>query len=110
MQNKKYLSMLGLSRRAGKLAMGHDMVLEAIKKHKSELIIFTSDASQGLEKNISVSADRYLPAVACIRIDETADEIHFSLGYRAAVMSVNDKNFAKRIVELINQEVIEHGD
>ena len=90
--------------------MGHDMVLEAVKKHKTKLLIFTSDASKRLEEDISFSADRYLSDVPCIRIDETANEIHYTLGYRAAVMSVNDSNFATRIIELINQEVNEYGD
>lgn len=34
MNNAKWLSMLGLARRAGKLAMGHDLALQSVRDGK----------------------------------------------------------------------------
>ena len=101
--------MLGLARRAGKLSMGHDMVLDAIKKRKSKLILFSSDISERAIEEISFATDRYLKSVPCMNLGETMDEIHASLGYRAGIISVNDNNFAHRIMEFLNQEVNEYG-
>ena len=106
MQNKKYMSLLGLARRAGRLSMGHDTSLEAVRKRKAKLIIFASDISQRLIDEF----DRANTLVPAVKIEETIDEIHMALGYRAGVLTVNDENFANRITELINQEENVYGD
>ena len=102
MQSKKYLSMLGLAMRAGRLSMGHDMALDSIRKRKSKLVLFSSDISPRLIGEIKRASDNYSPALPCVKIEETMDEIHSSLGYRAGVISVNDVNFANRLTELID--------
>lgn len=102
MQSKKYLSMLGLARRAGRLSMGHDMALDSIRKRKSKLVLFSSDISPRLIAEVETASGKYLPSLPCARLEETMDEIHCALGYRAGVISVNDINFANRILELID--------
>lgn len=102
-QNKKYLSMLGMARRAGKVSMGHDMADKAIKSHKARVLIIASDMSDRLVAEFESTTQRYMPNLPCIRIDETIDDIHFALGYKAGVMTVDDENFSTRIIELINE-------
>ena len=109
MQNK-YISLLGLARRAGRLSMGHDTVLDSIKKKKSRLIVFACDISPRLTGEINAAAQRYMKALPCVNIPESMKQIHIALGYKAGVISVNDTNFANRILELINQEGNEYGD
>ncbi len=109
MQNK-YVSLLGLARRAGKLSMGHDTVLDAVKKKQAALIVFTSDTSERLKREITLEAKKRAEKAECRVIRETMDEIHFLLGYRAGVLSVNDINFASRITQLIDQEENAYGD
>ena len=92
------MSLLGLARRAGKLSMGHDTALEAVRKRKAKLIVFASDISPRLMNEF----DRANRAVPAVKIKETIDEIHMALGYRAGVLTVNDVNFANRIIELID--------
>lgn len=110
MQNKQYLSLLGLARRAGRLAMGHDTVLDSIKKRKAKLLLFSSDISDRLVEEVSRATDAFCPNLPCFRISETMEELHMALGYRAGVIAVNDVNFANRMTELINQEENEYGD
>ena len=106
----KYISMLGLARRAGKLDMGHDTVCDAVRKRRVKLLVLTSDSAKRLEEELLRLTEQYCRSVPCVRIPETMDEIHFSLGYRAGVMAVNDSNFATRIIELIQQEGNTYGD
>lgn len=101
--------MLGLARRAGRLAMGHDMVCEAVRKRKAKLLVFTADSSARLKDEIGGLTDRYCPSLPCITIVETMDEIHCALGYRAGVIAVNDINFSTRIMELTEQEENAYG-
>ena len=49
---KEIMNFLGLSRKAGKLQIGHDSVIESIVKDKSELLILASDASERLKNEI----------------------------------------------------------
>ena len=49
---KEIMNFLGLSRKAGKLQIGHDSVIESIVKDKSELLILASDASEKLKNEI----------------------------------------------------------
>ncbi len=104
MPNKKYLNMLGMARRAGRLSMGHDMAMKAIKHKKAELLIFASDISPRLIEEFSVATDKFYRNLEAVSISENMNELHRALGYKAGVMTVDDKNFSSRIKELINQE------
>ncbi len=110
MQNKNYLSLLGLARRAGKLSMGHDTVLESIRKRKAKLLLFSSDIAERLVDEMTKATERFCPALPCCRLTETMEELHLALGYRAGVLAVNDSHFADRLIELINQEENVYGD
>ena len=90
--------MLGMARRAGRLSMGHDMALKAVKEKKAKLVVFASDISPRLIEEFKRACNEgNIPAV---QIEETIDEIHSSLGYKAGVITVNDENFSGRIQEL----------
>ncbi len=101
--NKKYLSMLGMARRAGRLSMGHDMAEKSIKGRKAKLLLFATDMSDRLVREFEMLTDEYMPNLPSIRLDDSIDELHFALGYKAGVITVDDENFAKRIIELINE-------
>ncbi len=102
---KKYISMLQMARKSNNLLMGHDMVDKSIKEKKSQLIVFASDVSPRLKKELGYQLKKSCLDIEMIEIPETIDEIHHLIGYKAGVMSVNDLNFSNRIKELINQEV-----
>lgn len=104
MNDKKYLSMLGMARRAGKLSMGHDTAMKSLKSKKAQLIVFASDISPRLVEEFDRASNRFCPDIACIMVDETINELYKALGYKAGVISVNDKNFSNRINELINSK------
>ncbi len=110
--NKKYLSMLGMARRAGKLAMGHDTALASIKARKATLLLLAKDMSPRIEREFQKHIDNYSCNIPVIRLDETINELHMALGYKAGVITVNDNNFSRRITELINlnQEENEYGN
>lgn len=110
MANDKTLSMLGLACRAGKLSMGHDMALQALLKNKAKLILFCSDVSPRLINELNTTMEKHKINTAVVKTSYTMDEIYFSVGYRAGVMTVNDENFSKRIIELLKQEANANGN
>lgn len=110
MANDKTLSMLGLARRAGKLSMGHNMALQALLKNKVKLILFCSDVSPRLINEFNTTMEKHKMNTAVVKTNYTMDEIYFSVGYRAGVVTVNDENFSKRIIELLKQEANANGN
>lgn len=104
MPSEKILSMMGLARRAGKLSMGHDMALQALIKKKAKAVIICQDASPRLIKEFKAFLENNNIDVPLFVIKFTMDEIHFSLGYKAAVMTIDDVNFSNKIISLLRQE------
>lgn len=95
------LNLLGLARRAGKLAMGHDMAMESLKNGKSALVLISRTASTRLEKEFRRAAEN-LPVSAGVRIiPYSIDELHHAVGYKAGVFSVNDAGFAAKMLQLL---------
>lgn len=98
MQNK-ILSMLGLSRRAGKLTMGHDPVLKAIKEKKANLILFACDYSDNSKKEIERICSEN--SVTLLTLPYHKEELSLSLGHYCGTVAVTDKGFSDKLEELI---------
>lgn len=101
MEKNKVLSMLGLARRAGRLSMGHDTALSAVMEGKAECLVFASDTSERLRLEFKTAMDKRKFDIPVFYTDITIVEIYFSCGYKAGVIAVNDKNFSKKIISLL---------
>lgn len=95
---EKILNMIGLCKRAGKLITGESAVLESIRGKNSQLVIIAGDASlktmkkftdkcKSFERNFIIFSDRF-----CLG--------RYTNRQYTVTISVNDKNFAKRILDL----------
>ena len=103
MNMKEIMGFLGLSRRAGKLACGHDAVIESIVKSKAELIILASDASPRLKKEIKHAAtfgDRNIPVIECQFLMQ---DFYQGIGKKSAVLSVTDKSFKEKLETMFGE-------
>lgn len=95
--------MLGLARRAGRLSMGHDMAEKALLSGKAELLIFAADSSERIYKEFEHLISKKNIKVKVQKPEITMNEIHFACGYKAGVITVDDMNFADRIVSLLSE-------
>lgn len=101
MEKSKILSMLGLARRAGKLSMGHDVAAESIRSGKAELLLLCCDLSERAVRDMQFIAGKYDPKLTVFGFaDISTAEIYSSCGYRAGIITVNDENFARKIISL----------
>lgn len=100
--NDKLKSILGLARKANKLSLGYDPVLEVIEKKIAKLVIFSSDASSKTVDNIKRKAKSN--NVYTVNIKYDMNFINSAVGKRCAVISVNDEGFSKKIKSLIEEE------
>ena len=94
----KLLSLLGLAKKAGKLSLGHDAVIEAIGRRKAHLIVLAADASERLEKEMHREIAFHHLHINIIRIDETMADMGRALPHKVGVVSVNDASFATAVL------------
>ncbi|NCC86781.1 MAG: hypothetical protein EOM05_02790 [Clostridia bacterium] len=105
--NDKFLNMLGLCKKAQMLSAGHDGAFNSISKNKAKLCFLSSDASPRLKKEFESTVtfeDRNVPL---IYLDYSMEQIQMAIGSRAAVITINDKGFARKLTEL---NELQHGE
>lgn len=104
--NDRLLNMLGLCRRAGRMKIGCDLVIESANAGDSVLILMASDISENTKKKVTASCGN--TPVEILRYSK--DELSFALGKTCAVLSVEDQGFAKKMKELIQTHNYEGGE
>lgn len=92
---------LGLCRRAGKLAMGFDPAVDAIMKANALLILVANNCAQRTLRNIKRLAREN--GVEIRELPLSIDEIGYAVAKRAGVLAVCDQNFASKIINLLNE-------
>ena len=102
--NNKFLFMLGLCRKAGKMIIGTDLVTKSLPSKKTYLVIYTSDASMGTEKRVTDKCSYY--GVECIKSHFSSLEISSAIGKDGAIctIGITDLNFASELKSL-NKEL-----
>ena len=74
MNNAKWLSMLGLARRAGKLAMGHDLALQSVRDGKAQLVLTARNASPRLVREFETAGQKRAKAPRMRALPRTIEE------------------------------------
>ena len=102
--NSKVLSMLGLSRRAGAVIIGTDLVTKALPSGKVKLVIYSCDASANTEKKITDKCKFY--KTECVRLSYDGGEIAHAIGKQStvSVVGITDENFSREIIFRISNE------
>lgn len=102
--NSQTLNMLGLARRAGKFAGGHDAAFESITRGKAKLCFLTTDASERLKKEFRETVVYDGRQIPLRELDCTMSEIQRATGQKCAVFTVTDAGFAAKLLELLSKE------
>lgn len=102
--NSKLLSLMGLAKRANRASVGHDAVIEELRRKRLKLVIIATDASQRLEDEFRREKEMAGSDAEIIRIKQTMDEIRQALPSRAGVIGINDNGFARKMIQLIKED------
>ena len=97
---KQELSTLSLARRAGKLVLGFDKVVEEMRAGKVKGV-FCADLSEKSRKELSFAAQKF--CLQPIALDVQMEEIQQACGKRSGVIAVCDEGFAKKLSALAQQ-------
>lgn len=103
--NPKLLSLLGMCRKAQKLSCGHDSAVGAIRSRSAELCLLSSDSSERLGKEIRREIEHNNSEIQIVQLNSSMEEIGYATGLKSAVLTVNDKGFADKMLGLLNTEV-----
>lgn len=98
--NSKFLSLLGMARRAGKLSLGHDAAKGALVSNKATLCILSSDTSERLKSEFRGLCESDTRSVPIIIADSTMFELGHAVGSKAGVITVDDAGFSQRLERL----------
>ena len=96
----KIFGLIGLAKRAGKIAGGDFSVTASIKEKKAELVILACDASDNTKKNLINSCKFY--NVRYIEYGTMEELGKFTGRSVRASFSVQDKGFAEAILKKLN--------
>ena len=104
LNNDRLLSFLGLCRRAGKMTIGNDAVTENINNGKAYLIILAQDVSDRTEETLRKKLEKSGSRLEIRKLPYSRDDMNAALGKFAGVMSVDNRGFAKKIIEMMGNE------
>ncbi|MBQ8288672.1 MAG: ribosomal L7Ae/L30e/S12e/Gadd45 family protein [Clostridia bacterium] len=102
--------MLGLAKRAGKLAAGTPAVTAEVRAHKALLVLLTSDAAPNAVKRITDSCASHSTPLITVRY--TKSEIGAAIGQsgEVAAAALLDHNFKKAILTILETDMTEAGN
>jgi ribosomal protein L7Ae-like RNA K-turn-binding protein len=99
MSLQELINLLGLARRARKIAVGHDAVQAALGRRQATLLIFATDFSPGTQEHWT---EKY-PGVAQIRMGTKAEWGEVWDKKEVGVMALTDQNMAQGILKKMNK-------
>jgi ribosomal protein L7Ae-like RNA K-turn-binding protein len=94
---QRLVALLGLARRAGKLAMGYTAVGQLVRRGERPLVIVAVDAGAGQRGRIA----RWTPVRGLVDDVLTADDLAAALGReKLSVVGVSDPGFVAGIAKI----------
>ncbi|MGN0174490.1 MAG: L7Ae/L30e/S12e/Gadd45 family ribosomal protein [Acutalibacteraceae bacterium] len=99
MLNSKFLSLLGMARKANRVELGYDKSLEAIHKLKAKAVFVADDISEKTKKGLIFAAeDKNIPVIS---VDYSIFDITNAVGTKTGIVAVTDSGFAKSFLKLV---------
>ena len=103
--NDKFLSLLGMARRSGKMSLGHDASINAIVKNKAQLCIISSEGSERLKKEMLHACSFEGKNIPVLISKYETLALSKAIGSKAAVITVDDEGFSKALQQNYNEDI-----
>ena len=100
MQNNKFLSLLGMARKANRVSLGYDKALEAVHYGKACVVFVAQDISEKTKRGLVFAGEDM--EIEVIDVQFSIFDFTNALGTKTGIVSVNDSGFAKKLVSLLN--------
>ncbi len=100
--SEKWINLLTICRKAGKLVMGFDSAKEEVQSGRCKGVFITHDASDKTRKEVRFFCEK--GNVPMSEVQLTMTDIQNAVGRKAGVLAVCDSGFAKRLKELAEEQ------
>ncbi|PPA72024.1 YlxQ family RNA-binding protein [Jeotgalibacillus proteolyticus] len=101
MSQPKWMSLLGLATRAGKVISGEELVIKEVRNRKAKLVLLAEDASGNTAKKVTDKSQYYGVPVRQVTDRYTLGHL---IGKDARVtIAVMDQGFAKKLLALLDE-------
>lgn len=105
MNSNEVMAFLGLCRKAGKLACGHDAVKETVIKSKAQLVFLACDASERMEREMLHACSYNGKNIPLVRTKYKMADFAAGIGKGSGVFSVTDTGFATKLNQKFGEEL-----
>ncbi len=104
MDEKRFLSMLGLCRRAGQIIIGTGLVTKALPSGKVLVTFYTADSSENTKKKIQDKCSFY--KVRCIKLDIDSLALSSRIGKecKVCVVGITNDSFSEQLIRLAENQ------
>ena len=99
----KFLNLCGMCRRAGRLSAGHDASKASVRDGTAAVCVLAKDASERLREEMSGLCRADGREIPLLQTDHTVTELSRAIGTKAAVVTVNDEGFARKLITLYGE-------
>ena len=101
MSQPKWMSLIGLATRAGKVITGEELVVKEVRAGKAKLVLIAEDASDNTAKKISDKCHHYGVPLRKVSDRYTLGQV---IGKDARVtVAVMDAGFSKKLITLLDE-------
>lgn len=98
----KFLSLLGMARKANRIRLGYDKAVEAIYSGAAYAVFCAADISEKTKRGLVFASEDTRTDI--ISVPHTIFDISSAVGSKTGIVAVCDAGFAKRLCELAGSE------
>jgi len=100
MKQEKWLALLGLANRAGRVITGEELVIKEIQRQHAKIVLIANDASDNTKKKIRDKCSYY--QIPCFSVSD-----RYTLGQsigkeKRVVVAVIDSGFANKLIQMLD--------
>ena len=89
-----------MARRANRVSLGYEQVLDAVHSGKCYVVFYASDMSEKTVRGIIFASEEWSTKV--VSTSYTMQNISDAVGQKTGIVAVNDAGFGKRLLELLS--------
>lgn len=97
----KFISLLSIARKAGRLKFGKDAVQENLLNGRAQLVLLASDISSRSANDVKKICAEHNATI--LELKESMDALYLGVGKRSGIVCVNDEGFAQKLKLLFEE-------
>lgn len=98
--NDKFLSLLGMARRAGRAEFGYDKSLSCVHAGRARAVFCAADLSEKTKRGLIYAAEENSADI--ITVPYSQFELTGAVGLKTGIVCITDAGFAKKLVSLLD--------